>query len=171
MKKHAIFFFAAVLSTVTQRRTGSVRRWEWTCKARRLSVCRCTATVIISTRRFSSSAQRAATVHRKLRIDEWWIDEWWIDESALFSVYYKHVVRGIGEAMAMQWLCNGYATRAKKGFMYREWTDNGPTIHRERPRVKLRIENWELRIEVDRPTGSKTSYLLVKNYPKLKKIN
>ena len=47
----------------------------------------------------------------------------------------------------MQWLCNGYATRAKKGFMYREWTDNGPTMHRHwtenasRKTASLKVES------------------------------
>jgi len=63
---------------------------------------------------------------------------------------------------------------AKKVFMYREWTDNGPTMHRHwtdnHPRKKSRKT---ASLKVERPSAeadSKTSYLLVKNYPKLKKI-
>ena len=68
--------------------------------------------------------------------------------------------------------------------MYREWTDNGPTMHRhwtdnastldrqspEKDRfAQSRKSKVESRKNV-RPMDSKTSYLLVKNYPKLKKI-
>ena len=54
--------------------------------------------------------------------------------------------------------------------MYREWTDNGPTMHRHWTEntsgktASLKVERTSA--EAD----SKTSYLLVKNYPKLKKI-
>ena len=67
--------------------------------------------------------------------------------------------------------------------MYREWTDNGPTMHRHwtenHPRMKSRkTANAQSRktasLKVERPSAeadSKTSYLLVQNYPQLKTIS
>ena len=61
--------------------------------------------------------------------------------------------------------------------MYREWTDNGPTMHRHwtdyhpRKTASLKVESRKSKVE--RPSAeadSKTIYLWVKNYPKLKKI-
>jgi len=55
--------------------------------------------------------------------------------------------------------------------MYREWTDNGPIMHRHwtenHPRKTALLKVERPSVEAD----SKTSYLLVQNYPKLKKIN
>jgi len=69
--------------------------------------------------------------------------------------------------------------------MYREWTDNGPTMHRHwtenTSRKKSRkTANAQSRktaaelLKVERTSASadsKTSYLLVQNYPQLKTIS
>jgi len=58
--------------------------------------------------------------------------------------------------------------------MHRHWTENASRIEVERPlRSKSKVERPPYGLKVERTSAeadSKTIYLLVQNYPKLKKI-